>query len=107
MSLALLEVIPGLIIMRTTGATRMDITAPITTGTTAPTKVRLTAFMRVDTTVLIFMAAVITQAVITMATITGQVTTPMTVRFLSTLSRFRLPHFHFHFFQFQYRAIDK
>jgi hypothetical protein len=31
----------------------------------------------------------------------------MTVRFLSTLSRFRLPHFHFHFFQFQYRAIDK
>ena len=85
----------------------MDITAPITTGTTAPTRVDLMVFMKVDITVLIFMAAVITQAAITTATITGQVTTPMTVRFLSTLSRSRLPHFHFRFSQFQCRAIDK
>jgi len=72
----------------------MDITAPIATAT------------RVAITTLIFMVAVITQAVITTATITSQVTTPLTVRFLSTLSR---SHSHSRFFQFlfQYRAIDK
>jgi hypothetical protein len=66
------------------------------TGTKAPIRAAITA--------LIFMVAVIMQAVTTTASITSQVITPLTVRFLSTLSRSHSLLFRF---QGRYRAIDK